>query len=156
MKYTIMSLFLIIYQLSACAQKDNAIAETDMVSAEVTNVVISGEENKYTFSVAIKSSDQGCNQYADWWEVVSEEGKLLYRRLLMHSHVNEQPFTRSGGPVEITKDRVVYIRAHMNTIGYGNVIFKGSVSSGFHQETLETSFASELETTAPLPDGCAF
>jgi len=87
---------------------------------------------------------------------VSEDGRLLYRRILAHSHVNEQPFTRSGSPVNIAKDEIVYIRAHMNNKGYGDVVFKGSVSAGFNQETLETTFASELETTAPLPNGCAF
>lgn len=156
MKYTITYLFFIIYQLSACAQNDNSITETDGLSAEVINVTVSGEENKYTFSVTIKSPDQGCNQYADWWEIFSEDKKLLYRRILRHSHVSEQPFTRSGGPVEITKDKVVYVRAHMNTKGYGKMVFKGNVSGGFNQEALETSFASELETIAPLPDGCAF
>ncbi|MFD2562285.1 hypothetical protein [Aquimarina rubra] len=157
MRHLPIYLFCVLIQVTACANNDNSVTETDATTkAEVGNVSVTGDENNYTFSVEIKSPDQGCNQYADWWEVISEEGTLLYRRILAHSHVNEQPFTRSGGPVNIAKDQIVYIRAHMNNKGYGNVVFKGSVSTGFSQETLEITFASELETTEPLPNGCAF
>lgn len=45
---------------------------------------------------------------------MSTDGKLLYRRVLLHSHVDEQPFTRSGGPVPIQTDSVVWVRAHMD------------------------------------------
>ncbi|WP_299222513.1 hypothetical protein [uncultured Aquimarina sp.] len=160
MKNVLICIILFTISASACSKNDDSPIETDIsipsANADVTNVSVTGEENNYTFSVEIKSPDLGCNQYADWWEIVSEDGTLLYRRILGHSHVNEQPFIRSGGPVNIAKDKIVYIRAHMNNQGYGNVVFKGSVSVGFSQETLETTFASELETTAPLPNGCAF
>ncbi|WP_271784323.1 hypothetical protein [Aquimarina algiphila] len=125
-------------------------------TAEIVSVVVSGDENSYSFNVGIKSPDTGCNQYADWWEVISEDGKLLYRRILAHSHVNEQPFVRSGGSVAISKDQIVYVRAHMNTSGYGTKVFKGNVSQGFVESVLDKTFATELETTQPLPDGCAF
>ena len=125
--------------------------------AEITGVTVSGNENAYTFSVTIKSPDTGCEQYANWWEVISEDGSsLLYRRILGHSHVNEQPFTRSGGSVGITKDQIVYVRAHMNTSGYGTTVFKGSVDSGFSAATLEAEFGEALETEVPQPSGCAF
>ncbi|GAA4271515.1 hypothetical protein GCM10022258_08090 [Aquimarina gracilis] len=124
--------------------------------AEIVSVSVTGGENGYTFNVGIKSPDTGCNQYSDWWEVISEDGKLLYRRILAHSHVNEQPFIRSGGPVNITKNQMVYIRAHMNTSGYGEIVFKGSVEAGFTKNSLDKTFANPLETTDPLPSGCAF
>lgn len=160
MKNLLVCVILFSISASACTKDDDSVIETDTsipeVTASITNVSVTGEENRYTFSVEINSPDLGCNQYADWWEIVSEDGTLVYRRILAHSHVNEQPFTRSGGPVNMTKDQIVYIRAHMNNKGYGDVVFKGSVSAGFNQEVLETTFASELETTAPLPNGCAF
>ncbi|MGI9551354.1 MAG: hypothetical protein ACR2MT_09150 [Aurantibacter sp.] len=124
--------------------------------AEVTDVVISGDENVYNFSVTIKSPDTGCNQYADWWEVLDLEGKLIYRRILAHSHVNEQPFTRFGGPVEISKNLEVYVRAHMNNTGYGSQVFKGSVANGFAAQDLDIEFAKALEKTPPLPATCDF
>ncbi len=146
-------------QLMACKDDDSSVTNTDDVVSEITaaitSVTVSGEENQYTFNVGIKSPDLGCNQYADWWEVISEEGTLIYRRILAHSHVNEQPFTRSGGPVSITNDQVVYVRVHMNNMGYGGA-FGGSVLQGFESFDLEDNFASDLETTAPLPNGCAF
>ena len=124
--------------------------------ADITKVEISGSANNYTFNVTISSPDTGCNQYADFWEVVSEDGDLLYRRILLHSHVNEQPFTRSGGPVDIPANQVVWVRGHMNTSGYGGISFKGSAASGFEASLPIEGFASELALTEPLPDDCAF
>ena len=124
--------------------------------ANVRSVNASGEEAAYRFSVEISSPDLGCEQYADWWEVIDEDGNLLYRRILAHSHVSEQPFTRSGGPIAIDADAIVWVRAHMHPHGYGGAAFKGSVNSGFQPAELLQDFASELEKTPPLPDGCAF
>lgn len=103
------------------------------VQADVIAVQASGQPGAYQLNVTVKSPDTGCKQYTDWWEVVSTDGKLLYRRVLLHSHVDEQPFTRSGGPVPIQADTVVWVRAHMNTGGYGGMAFNGSVTTGFKQ-----------------------
>jgi len=124
--------------------------------ANIVSVTASGDENAYTFKVGIKSPDKGCNQYANWWEVISENGDLIYRRILGHSHVNEQPFVRSGGTVNIPKDQIVIIRAHMNTSNYGTQTFKGSVASGFAAFTTTEGFAKELKSQEPQPSGCAF
>jgi len=124
--------------------------------ANVLSVEVNGDPGKYSFSVGIQSLDTGCDQYADWWEVIDLEGGLIYRRILAHSHVGEQPFSRSGGPVPIEPDKTVIVRAHMNNSGYGGAVYKGSISSGFEPEELEADFAIELEGAPPLPDGCAF
>jgi len=81
--------------------------------AAVIGVSITGAEQNYTFSVTIESPDTGCDQYADWWEVFTADGVLVYRRILGHSHVDEQPFTRSGGILAIGGDDFVYIRGLM-------------------------------------------
>lgn len=122
--------------------------------AEVTGVAASGLPGAYTFNVTIKSPDTGCQQFADWWEVVSEDGRLLYRRVLLHSHVDEQPFTRSGGPVPIRPETIVWVRAHMNSTGYGSVAFKGSVKGGFARAEVPVNFATGLAKQPPLPEGC--
>jgi hypothetical protein len=148
----------------AGAMRDDARATSTLaketsgmnVQADVIAVQTSGQPGAYQFNVGIRSQDLGCKQYADWWEVVSEDGKLLYRRVLLHSHVDEQPFTRSGGPVPIQADTVVWVRAHMNTGGYGGMAFKGSVKTGFKQAVPDTEFATGLAKQAPLPDGCDF
>jgi len=128
----------------------------NQVIANILTVKVSGDPNAYQFGVEISSPDTGCDQYADWWEVLSEDGQLLYRRVLLHSHVDEQPFTRSGGPVPITSDAVVYVRAHMNTSRYGGSVLKGTVANGFKIVALESDFASEVESQQPLPEGCEF
>jgi hypothetical protein len=124
--------------------------------AHVIAVDAGGEPGAYRFSVTISSPDSGCDQYADWWEVLSEEGELLYRRVLLHSHVDEQPFTRSGGPVELEAHTPAIIRAHMSTSGYGGRAFRGSVKAGFSPTELDPGFAADLSEAPPLPDGCAF
>jgi len=126
------------------------------ISADVLAVTVSGEPGAYQFSVQISSPDLGCQQYADWWEVFDEDGGLVYRRILAHSHVDEQPFTRSGGPVPIEADTVVWVRAHINPGGYGGITLRGSVQAGFTPEELSPGFAADLAETPPLPDGCAF
>lgn len=128
----------------------------DMGLANVISVEARGDPGSYTFVVGISSPDEGCQQYADWWEVLNKDGELIYRRVLLHSHVNEQPFVRSGGPVEITADQTVWVRAHMNTSGYGVVAFTGSVESGFQEAELSPEFAIEAANLGPLPNGCDF
>ncbi len=125
-------------------------------SAEVLEVKVTGSRDDYTFSVTVKSPDTGCEQYANWWEVISPEGDLIYRRILGHSHVNEQPFTRSGGAVRIPADQEVIVRAHMNNKGYGGNVMKGSVTKGFKPFELDRDFAKYLETKEPLPSDCPF
>ena len=124
--------------------------------AIVTKVSFSGDENNYSFNVTISSPDTGCDQYADWWEVLDLDGNLIYRRILAHSHVNEQPFTRSGGAIAIATDTEVYVRVHMNNSSYGTMAMKGSASNGFESVNLSPDFAKALENEAPLPSGCAF
>lgn len=131
-------------------------AQAAAPKANVVAVEASGRPGAYDFSVGIASRDLGCQQYADWWEVLSERGELLYRRILWHSHTNEQPFERSGGPVDIAATQVVWVRAHMHPGGYGGVVFRGSVQGGFRQAAPAPGFAAGVESLAPLPDSCAF
>jgi hypothetical protein len=124
--------------------------------ADAIQISISGDPRSYRFSVTIRSPDTGCNQYADWWEVVSPGGQLIYRRVLLHSHVGEQPFTRSGGPVNVQPGETVIIRGHMNGTRYGGAGLKGSVSGGFTTTELRRDFGVELDQQDPLPPGCGF
>ena len=137
-------------------QEDNSTTTVSFAQAQVIDVAISGEENNYTFNVTVSSPDKGCNQYANWWEVIDLDGNLIYRRILAHSHVDEQPFARSGSGIAISSDTEVYIRVHMNNSSYGSRVLKGSVANGFSTADLAADFAKELENEAPLPNGCAF
>ncbi|MFK5981571.1 MAG: hypothetical protein QM499_01555 [Flavobacteriaceae bacterium] len=160
-----MNFFYFIFPLlfiTSCNSSDDPVISEEieiieiLEKAEVVSVSVSGDENNYTFSVGILSTETGCEQYANWWEVISEDGELIYRRILGHSHVNEQPFVRSGGVVEISNNQTVIIRAHMNTSSFGTKVYKGTVASGFSAFTFEDNFAANLETQEPLPTSCAF
>ncbi|MGB5812194.1 MAG: hypothetical protein WBG86_16780 [Polyangiales bacterium] len=126
-------------------------------SADIVAVRTSGSPGAYFFAVTVESPDTGCDLYADWWEIITPDGELLYRRVLAHSHVNEQPFTRSGGPVDVQDAARVLVRAHMSQGQYGGVAFSGSVASGFVADpAITTDLAPELADELPQPDGCAF
>ena len=163
------------FYLTSCSAKDNDVQNINTDDIPITNeetednfemettqnvvaqsVSFSGEEGNYTVSVTLLSPDMGCDQYADWWEIITEDGALVYRRILAHSHVNEQPFSRSGSAIDVQANETLIIRGHMNNLGYGTSALKGSVESGFETVELEDGFASDLSETAPLPDGCAF
>ncbi len=157
MKFISLHYFCIFLLSSACGNSsDPPPQDPGDGDSDVVAVSANGSENNYTFSVTIMSPDKGCEQYADWWEVISEDGSLLYRRILAHSHVNEQPFKRSGGPVAVSASTTVWVRSHMNNTGYGGDMFKGSVEDGFTKQTPPENFASSLEDQEPLPSGCAF
>ncbi len=150
-----------LFFLAACSSPPTAdippteVSVTTNVSANVTAVNTSGADNAMTFSVTIESPDTGCDSYADWWEVVDLDGNLRYRRILAHSHVDEQPFTRSGGPVTVAPNEQVLVRAHMNTGGYGQAML-GTIQDGFQNTNDYEGFASEIETIDPQPANCAF
>ncbi|KZK98318.1 hypothetical protein [Pseudovibrio sp. Ad26] len=90
--------------------------EADVVKADVTPQA----DGSYRFDVNVRHGDEGWDHYADAWEVLSEDGKVLAVRVLAHPHVNEQPFTRSLSGVEIPAgmSRVV-VRAKDSVHGYG-------------------------------------
>lgn len=87
---------------------------------------------------------------------MSEEGELVYRRVLLHSHVSEQPFVRSGGPVNIQPNEIVIVRAHMSSEGYGGSARIGTAADEFSQSETQLGFAVDLENQEPLPVDCAF
>jgi hypothetical protein len=134
--------------------KGEGSAKAEAHVADVNAVEVSGEPNAYTFAVAVASPDTGCDRYANWWEVVSEDGVLLYRRILRHSHVDDQPFTRDGGPIEIAADKRVFVRAHMHPGGYGGVVMVGTAGSGFAVAKDVPSFDASIEKADPQPEGC--
>lgn len=122
----------------------------------VKRVEVTGEDQKYRFAVTLLSADRGCEHYADWWEVLNGKGELLYRRILAHSHKDEQPFTRRGGPVKVAAADKVIVRYHMNDTGYSQNAMVGSATEGFEPIELPENFAPHLAKKPPLPDGCAF
>jgi len=122
--------------------------------ADVMLVETEEVDGGYIFTVEVDSPDKGCDQYANWWEVLSVDGRLIYRRLLAHSHTDEQPFIRDGGPINIKPDSELIIRAHMHPLGYGGKAYRGSVDGGFVSTDLASSFAEEVLKQPPFADYC--
>jgi hypothetical protein len=106
----------------------------------------SEEGSTWTFHVTVQHPDTGWADYADGWDVLIPDGTVLkpdpespFTRLLLHPHVDEQPFTRSQSgiviPPGITQVRV---RAHDLVDGFGGrevvVDLTSSSGEGFEVE----------------------
>ncbi|NQV56546.1 MAG: hypothetical protein HQ503_11865 [Rhodospirillales bacterium] len=82
-------------------------------------------DGTYRFDVTLRHADAGWSHYADNWEILGPDGRLLARRVLVHPHEHEQPFTRSLSrvkiPAGITKVR---IRGHDKVHKYGGKEFE--------------------------------
>jgi hypothetical protein len=89
--------------------------------ADVLGVQVSKSGNgTYNFSVTVEHADAGWEHYADKWEVVTLDGKVLATRVLAHPHDNEQPFTRSKSGIEVPEGTTeVIIRAGDSKHGLG-------------------------------------
>ena len=97
-------------------------------SVESAEVAVVGADS-YRFRVTVRHADAGWKHYADRWEVVSLQGKVLATRVLHHPHDNEQPFTRELTDVRLPKgERWVVIRAHDKMHGYGGAEIKLDLS----------------------------
>ena len=76
-------------------------------------------------SVNLSHADTGWDDYADGWEVLDADGNRLGFRELLHPHVNEQPFTRSLGDVQIPEGATsIFIRARDNVGGWSEDLFE--------------------------------
>jgi hypothetical protein len=129
----------------------------DALVADVEAVSATGDEGAYTFAVALRSPDVDCDQYADWWEVLTPEGALVYRRILDHSHPHEQPFMRDGGPVEVSSTDPLIVRGHFHPSGYGGTAMGGTVAKGFAAAPeIGKDFAPGVESEEPQPKKCLF
>lgn len=97
-------------------------------NADVTFVrAVQEADNTWTFHVTVTHPDTGWEDYADGWDVVTPAGAVLkqneedaFTRVLLHPHVNEQPFTRSQGGLVVPEGvEQVAVRAHDLVAGFG-------------------------------------
>lgn len=97
-----------------------ALALPAPLAASPVEVVAVEAENTggdtWRFSVTLRHDDTGWEHYAERWQVLGPDGQtLLGERVLLHPHVDEQPFTRSQGGIAIPEDVTrVHIRAFDN------------------------------------------
>ena len=78
-------------------------------------------ENSNEFQVTVVRVDTSWDHYADRWETVGPEGKILGNRVLWHLHIGEPLFLSALRPVTIPpRVEYVIIRVHYIKHGYGH------------------------------------
>ena len=118
MRFLISSMFVMALSVSANA------GDVTIVDAQATK---SGG-NEYRFSVTLEHEDKDWHHYADEWRVLLEDGTVLGVRKLHHPHVNEQPFTRSLGGVNVPEGtEKVFIDARDSVHGRSGKLFEISL-----------------------------
>ncbi|MEM6381704.1 MAG: hypothetical protein AAF739_03455 [Pseudomonadota bacterium] len=114
---TTLSVSTVIVAIAAVtAGGDAALAgEADIIAVEATAL---GDE-QWRVSATVAHADTGWEHYADRFDVLAPDGTVLGERVLLHPHVEEQPFTRSVTvtiPADIT---TITVRAHDSQHGLG-------------------------------------
>lgn len=103
--------FLLLAIAESCAQA----GEADVVDVKVRR----SAPSVYDFDVSVRSADKGWDYYADAFEVLAPDGRLLGRRVLLHPHETEQPFTRELYGVRVPEGIAeVVVRARHRPRGY--------------------------------------
>jgi len=79
------------------------LISTPVVADEpvIENATANQSSGDWRFDVTLSHPDTGWDHYADGWRVLDMDGNQLGLRVLVHPHVDEQPFTRSLGGVAI-------------------------------------------------------
>lgn len=106
--------------LLGCFLAISSIAGANEV--EVVDVkAIQASDKTWSFRVTLKHADEGWDHYANEWQVIAPDNKILATRTLYHPHVNEQPFTRGTQGVKIPADiKVVRVIAKDTVHGLSN------------------------------------
>ncbi|MFN2188535.1 MAG: hypothetical protein ACK2T3_07210 [Candidatus Promineifilaceae bacterium] len=110
---------------SSTAEVENGdqIANADVLQVQA----VRKDDGTWTFDVTVSHPDASWEDYADGWDVVTEEGIVLkansddpFTRLLLHPHIEEQPFTRSQSGIIVPPGTVrLTVRAHDIVAGFG-------------------------------------
>lgn len=98
---------LILVGLSLFFSVSSIANEVEIVKVKATQ----SSDKTWRFDVTLKHDDEGWDHYANEWQVIAPDNKILATRTLYHPHVKEQPFTRSISgvkiPSELTTVRVI-------------------------------------------------
>lgn len=98
--------------------------EADVVAVEVQKQ----ESGTFRFDVTVRHADEGWDHYADKWVVADKDGNILGERVLLHPHVNEQPFTRSLSGIKIPDGlHTVLVMAHDSVHDWGGKVIEVAV-----------------------------
>jgi hypothetical protein len=93
--------------------------EVDVINASVS----CNTQNICNFTATLKHRDTSWKHYANKFDIIVNK-KVIATRVLLHPHINEQPFTRGLSGVKIPKDtKKIVIRAHDLVHKYGGKEF---------------------------------
>jgi hypothetical protein len=74
----------------------------------------------FDFDVTLSSPYDRPERYADAFRVMASDGRVFGERVLLHDHMDEQPFTRDLHGVKIPADiRDVVVQGRDQKSGYG-------------------------------------
>lgn len=140
-KHIIIFIFCIVSIVGCQGKPDSLSQETKVITSEITNadpatnanadvIYVRAErdnDSTWTFSVTVQHPDTGWEDYADGWDIVTPDGQVLkpnptdkFTRILLHPHVDEQPFVRSQSGIVVPEGLSnVYVRAHDLVDGFG-------------------------------------
>lgn len=108
--------YLVAAVAAVCVGNAALAGEVEVVDADA----VQQSNGEWRFSVTLRHADEGWDHYADRWDVVGPDGTVFGERVLLHPHVDEQPFTRSLSGVVIPADvEQVTIRGHDSVHGLG-------------------------------------
>jgi hypothetical protein len=109
------------FLLLAIAASFAHAGEADVVDVKVRR----SAPGVYDFDITVRSVDKGWDHYADAFEVLAPDGKVLGQRILLHPHETEQPFTRDLYGVRVPAGIAeVVVRARHKPKGYGGRTFR--------------------------------
>jgi len=104
-----------------------AAGEADVIDVKVRR----SAAGAYDFDITVRSVDKGWDYYADAFEVLAPDGRLLGRRVLLHPHETEQPFTRDLYGVRIPAGITeVTVRARHKPKGYDGATLRMKLPPG--------------------------
>jgi len=94
------------------------VAMANAGEVDVVDAVVECDDG-CDFHVTLKHADEGWKHYANRWEVLTPDGKIIATRVLAHPH-SPAPFTRSLSGVKIPKGvSEVVVRGHDLVHAYG-------------------------------------
>lgn len=109
---------------SDAAGESDAAGDSDATEQKYPDILsaeLSGPDGtEYDIAVTVSSPYDSPDRYADGWRVLDEDGNVLAEHELAHDHTNEQPFTRSRGPLVIPEGVAkITVEGHDQEHGYG-------------------------------------
>ncbi|MEM9448717.1 MAG: AAA family ATPase [Cyanobacteria bacterium P01_E01_bin.6] len=132
------------------------------------------EAGSSIIEVTVHSPDPSCDQYVDWWEILSEDGKtLIYQSEFLSFPLDDEPLmVNTSPPLQLKRDQVLFVRAHQHiteagddydpatgqplpTSGYAaEQAMKGSIAKGFTTVRIPETFGKGLAQDNPQPLSC--